>query len=224
MQYSDIEKILKVIPEATRKMALLIRHSESVQEGEQHQRTLSSAGRRLCQKVLDFYTNLVHCLARTVGFEDTGVISYSCSEFPRAELTLWEILHPEQIIRNKLLCLIATLKKVNGGNWYKKQKAENKTVPEITRAFFDDPTLWEGQPFNEYKQNYLDWVTGGEAYVNIGTAHEVGCSLAAGDYLPDDVEPGLEECQSYLFCMDHKNNIIAVLKITPPGTEPEAKE
>ncbi|MFA6272370.1 MAG: hypothetical protein WC693_04700 [Patescibacteria group bacterium] len=208
-----IQMIFSAIPDGTTRVSLLGRHSLSVQDGPNDTRALSPKGIELCHEVRGFYAHLV------LNLELIGNASYYYSQMARSLITIREILLPRNFILDERLNLLASLKKIQGGAWFKAQKDTGHSDVEIIRAFLTDSSIGAGQPFKQNAANYLAWAT--EPYghrLRVAFAHEVACSLAAHPYLDSDVEPGLSECQAYLFCVDDSGNVLRVIKVTPPAT------
>ncbi|MFA6272364.1 MAG: hypothetical protein WC693_04670 [Patescibacteria group bacterium] len=212
-----VSQILAWIPVGATRVSLLGRHSLSVQIGPNDSRTLSPKGIKLCHEVSDFYNRLVRELEIRFG----GSAVCFRSEMARSFSTVWEILNPDHIICDPRLNLLASLKKIQGGEWYRRRKIAGRSDVAIISDFLAaDLSVGEDQPFGENALNYREWATelDNDTRVRITFAHEVACSLAAHPYLDSDVEPGLSECQAYLFCVDDAGNVLHVIKVTPPAT------
>jgi len=204
---------MSLIPEGTTRVSILGRHTLSQQDGPNETRTLRPEGITLCHSVQIYYAMLLSFLESRFGSP-----SFFCSEMARSFATVWEITHAPHITRDSRLNLLASLKKIQDGAWFKSQKEASAPVPEMLRMFLADPVLAEGQPFSENANNYMDWATDdGDRNVRITFAHEVACSLAVSEHV-DDKDLGLSECQAFMLCMDDNGFIQKVIKITPPAT------
>ncbi|MCX6786034.1 MAG: hypothetical protein NTZ18_04255 [Candidatus Komeilibacteria bacterium] len=213
----DVKSILDQIPTSSMFVSLLGRHTYSYQDGGQFSRTITSKGVALCDAVRHFYEDLGSSLMETFGLPEI-----SCSSFIRSALTVWEITHSCRIEADPRLNIPdgASLKTLSG-DWYQLHCYEadgvtKRSVSAILKDFFGDDSL-NKSAFNRYGENYLGWAKdfGPNRRLRITWAHEIGCSLAAGPYLTEGVEPGLEECEGYLLCFDGTRNCLIAIKIVP---------
>lgn len=199
-----------VVPEGANRVALVIRHAASVQEGDQFTRTITEEGIERAHNFAPLYNEIVTTLTSSFGPPE-----FICSEMIRSQMTQWEMFHPRQMRRDALLNVTATLKSVNGGDWYKSVKERNLDDHQIIQEFVNDRSLWEGQSFGEYATNYQKVVIGGEAKFKVVTAHEVAISLSAAQFLAPE-ELGLEDCEAVLFFLAD-DKIVGAVKVTLPA-------
>jgi len=211
--FSSVTEIIEEIPEETARVAFMGRHSKSVQGGENTTRTLRDKGIELCETVRPFYQELFNTLT-----EKFGQGRAECSEYPRSLLTTFLCTHAEQIYQNRLLNLIASVKDIENGEWYKEEKKKGTPIFEVMAKIINSQKLLESQPFLKNAYHYTMWIHG-ESKFKFTFAHEMAATLAADPFLPEEAIRGLNECQGYLWCLNGENNVCAVLRIVPPGTE-----
>ncbi|MFA6524771.1 MAG: hypothetical protein WCT33_00710 [Patescibacteria group bacterium] len=216
----QVSQILARIPDGTTRISLLGRHSLSVQDGPNETRTLSADGIQLCNEVSGFYTQLVHELEVLTSSSEAA---FYCSDMARSFATIQEIFHPDSIYQDDRLNLLASLKKIDGGAWFKEQKDAGCSEREIISNFIvlTDPSVGADQPFELNARNYLHWAAEPSGpRLRVAFAHEVACTMAAYPYFFFGEQwPGLKECESYMFCMNDWGHILRMIKVTPPATQ-----
>lgn len=205
-------------PTNATKCVLWIRHSESVQEGDNRTRTLTPEGVRLCALVAAYYKIFVRNLAEVFGPPE-----YAVSEMARAFATCWELFHPSHIKVDPRLNLIVSLKKINGGAWIKERTAQGKADAEIIREAAENlEGLFADQLLDVALSNAAAVATGKLTTdkFTVAVGHEPCISFFAGSArLPTD-QLGLDECQAIVFFTDDEDNIVGMEKIVPT-IEPE---
>ncbi|MBI4262333.1 hypothetical protein HY624_02300 [Candidatus Uhrbacteria bacterium] len=186
-----------------------MRHSISVQEGDNDTRTLTHDGSELCSRVRGFYLGLLSELAIRFGEPE-----FWTSSFMRARLTAWEIFHPEQLHTSERLNIIAAMPDVHGGEWYAAGKAAGKTDQRLIRELIADPALQRDQPFSETMVRHHAFLREREARLTVAVGHEANISFAAAGIIPHE-QLGLLECEAVVFYLNAAKQIISAEKIAP---------
>ncbi len=201
-------KILSV-PNEARSCTVLIRRSLAGEEGITHQRALSEVGRQLCDRTrpywLAVYNDIVSRFSRPRLY---------ASRLPRAQLTLWELLHPEHIAGTDLLAGVVSLRRIDKGRWYPGQIAKNLTYLDLVRLVLEDKRLQAGQAFEAVQAAYHRFITQDQPEPRIGIGHEPAMSLAAEGFLPL-AGLGFAECTGAAFYVNTASQIISVQKLVP---------
>jgi len=210
MRMSDLLTKLGInVPPNTTSACLTIRHSISVQEGDNTTRTLTPEGIELCHKVRPFYSLLTSELSERIGCKGTV---YLCSEYPRSEATLWELFHPFQLVRLLLLSYDASLNSIKNGAWAAAREgmSDVELLQELLKERPQDlpEQFWQ----DALNVGYVVQATTGQT-LRVVVGHEFSLSMYAAHFLPREVL-GLEVCQAYLYLMDDPD-ILRTYKIVP---------
>lgn len=198
-------EIINQIPAGTMYVRLLGRHT-AYNSGDPTTATPSPEGLKICGNALPVYEELTEVLVK-----DFGPAVVECSDVPRSFLTTWEVLRPTNLAPNHLLKMTASLTLIQNGNWFAKLKSAGKSVIEMIQEFLGKPSL-QTQEFKDNAEMYGAWVRTGSARFKATFAHEVAASLCILEHL-DPETAGLEECESYLICLDENRKITKVIKI-----------
>lgn len=218
---TDAGNITKMIPKKTSMLRLLGRHSMAVQSGKQQERPLTPDGWKLCLDVQPFYLQLFYELKSLLNQQTAGLdwnVQYDCSGNRRSEQSLRLIMGVSDVTSLPILNFDGSLGTLPG-DWWKSRFEAQMPFTDIFADFINDKSLWSDD-YTRDQENYKSWIQGtGAGLFGVTFAHEVAASLAVIDHLTDGTQPGLEECQSYLVCLDNNFNILGVIKCIPPGTK-----
>lgn len=207
-----------IFPSETNRVVLFGRHSKAYSNGPNHANCLTHDGIKLCQNVSPYYLQLVAALVGRFDFNGSAV--YVGSNFLRSPQTIEEVFHPEYILRHSMLNNTASLKDVDGGEWFKERQEKNLSIPVIVKEALATEAILSLPIFQEGIRNYHDFIVKtsfemtNKAKVVVSFAHEITISANAQLYIVEGKD-GLLEMEAYLFCLNTKNSIVEVRKVTP---------
>lgn len=183
------------IPEEATRVVVLIRHSKAEKEGPDDQKRLSKEGKELCRRVRPTYLELVSQLE--IRFSAPALCN--SAPFVRAVETNLKIFERGARIREELR-LIASLTKIGGGAWFKKQQEKGVSLQKMIQTGITDEKLHGGQPWDEARTKYLGFLCYGtkKDKVVVATCHEPHISQVGLNHFPLE-ELGLLECEALIF-------------------------
>lgn len=209
------------VPESAVRCVVRVRHTHSVQEGENETRTITTEGKELCDAVQDVYAMLMEFL---VGLFGPTIIA--CSTWPRALLTAYLVTRAPHIHQDPRLKLKASVKKSPAPegsphpNLYAHWQAEGLSLGQMMQQLAADPKIFGPQNVEPALADNVEFLkTGfGESKLVIAFDHEPMISLLAAKHDAPAELLGLEECQAFVFFLDKYDGVLPVQKFTPPAT------
>lgn len=208
-------------PEATA-CAVAKRHSASVQEGDEENRTLTDEGVELCDAVREDYRLLDARLA-----PQFGVALHFSSNLNRSLITQFAVTRARQIRRDaRVNTQRLTLRVLDEGRWVKSRIEQGYTEPQLIREALGSAQVMEAlrakAPVYEVMADFTDLVLRRNGfsdecrYVDV-VGHEIGLSLVALEAGIEVNELGLEPLQSFVYFL-LRGEVISVQKFTPMAT------
>lgn len=196
------------IPENAERCVILARHSFSVQEGDDRERTLEPEGVALCIMVRSAYIPLMDFLIHALGPP-----AYVASTFPRSLLTNFLVTNARHITQDARLNVNVYLKKAPALNEKPISKGEKLAQGAADTSLFGD------QPAEDmlYRMQRFVSEQHGNARAVFAAGHEHNISLTAASYgVPADLLD-LRELQAFVF-FANKCGIVSVQKFEPEAT------
>lgn len=207
------------IPRDAERCVVLMRHSFSVQEGDDRTRTLTRDGVARCYQVVSDYSKLLGRLQTQYG----GETEYVASGFPRSLLSCFLVTYATQISRDPRLNVDVYLKKAPAPegsphpNLRAHWEAEGLSKGEMLARAANDPKLFGNQPAKDMLRRMHAFITEqhGMARVVFAVGHEHNISLTAASYgVPADLLD-LQECGAFIFFVAKWWRVVSVQKFTP---------
>lgn len=209
------------IPENATRCVVRVRHSHSVQDGDNLSRTLTTEGLMLCMDVREEYLALIHGTLQKMF----GTPRFACSNAAHAMITAYLVTLAEHITRDPRLDLEASVKKspAPAGSTYPNLhahwKAEGLTIGQMLQRLAANLSLFGNQPVTEAIEKAKDFVLHAfKSQLVVTFDHEPAISLLAAQVGTDPNILGLEECQALIFFIDMEGVIIEVQKFAPAKT------
>lgn len=198
------------IPSNAHRVTLLVRRSKAPKEVPAEDRTLTQAGADLCVNVSAFWEDVVGSLSSRFD-----VPVYLASPLPSAILTGYAIFMPPAIIRHPHLVSTASGKNIQGGAWFQALKEAGQSRIQIIRALWEDPAIWEGQPFEHQSRLVHQFIVEeGAPTFRVAISDEPAITLALLDKVKDS-ELGLGPCEGVLVFHDQEGEIVGAQKFVP---------
>lgn len=218
-----------VIPEDAVRVTVLMRHSDSVQEGVDKQRTLKRPrGVELCNDIKPELDALTKFLSSQFGEP-----VFFHSGWPRSTLTLFLATGAEQIIEHtRLASKISSRDFPHLGEpeeprflgahatamGWTKQQTLAAMAATLRKHYHGDVMAIDD--FHRVLLDSRDFITGQYAALRhmMAVGHENAISLTAALAGAPDDQLGLKWCQAFVFFVDAEGAIIGVQKFTPTAT------
>ena len=198
------------IPTKAHSVTLFVRRGKAHKEVPAECRTLTQEGADLCVGQAPFWEDVVGSLASKFGAQH-----FYAGPMPAMILTCYAIFMPAAIEVCPNLTSTASGKNIQGGQWFAAQKAAGLTRIQIIRALWDDPTLWEEQPFEYQSRQVHDFlVAEGAPIFRVAVCDEPAITLALLDKVDDD-QLGLGPTEGLLIFRDQDGDIIGAQKLVP---------
>lgn len=198
-----------VIPPNAHSVTLLVRRGKAHKEVPALRRTLTQEGADLCVGQAPFWEDVVGSLSSRFGAPQ-----YYAGPMPSMLLTCYIVFTPPEITTHPQLASTASGKNIQGGTWFQAQKDAGLTRIQIIRALWDDPSIWEGQPFEPESRRVHEFIVAGAPTFRVAVSDEPAITLALLDKVEDD-QLGLGPTEGLLIFRDQGDDIISGLKLVP---------
>lgn len=198
------------IPTKAHGVTLFVRRGKAHKEVSAERRTLTQEGADLCVGQAPFWEDVAGSLAARFGAQH-----FYAGPMPAMILTCYAIFMPAAIEIRPDLASTASGKNIQGGRWFAAQKAAGLSRIQIIRALWNDPSVWEGQPFEYQSRRVHDFlVEEGMPTFRIAVCDEPAITLALLDKVDDD-QLGLGPTEGLLIFRDQDGNIVGAQKLVP---------
>ncbi|MFA5107323.1 MAG: hypothetical protein WC497_03275 [Patescibacteria group bacterium] len=198
------------IPPTAYGVTLFVRRGEAHKGVPAISRTLTQEGADHCIRVSSYWEEVIGSLS--ARFDRPR---YFTGPMPAMVLTCYFIFGPSAITVHPHLASTVSGKTVQEGRWFEAQRAAGKTRVQIIRALWEDPTIWEGQPFEHQSRQVHQFLVEEEAGLfRIAVSDEPSITLALLGTVDDDML-GLGPCEGLLIFRDREGTIVGTQKLVP---------